>query len=228
MTFNVALWDIWNDSCCVVICKAKMFLTRGIISAWSIQKHCSSRFDYSPRGFIHIQLPVHRLLLLGVSSLILPTPFGRTFQLLECRVTSHMSQEPWPCNGEDPWLSSKGRTMGVGKAVLCSRGSSSTVWSESGPCCRTIAYFVGNKRGEGLVQYNMSQTLPIQGNYLVVLVCPRICYKIYLAIYHTRKNIKKNQKMGLMQILGDYGTLSIVRHVGLHIDFSFMKSSLDL
>ena len=64
------------------------------------------------------------------------------------KATSHMSQEPWPCNGEDPWLSSKGRTMGVGKAVLCSHGPSSIVWSENGPCCRTIAYFVGrSKRG---------------------------------------------------------------------------------
>ena len=75
------------------------------------------------------------------------------------RATSHMSQEPWPCNGEDPWLSSKGRTMGVGKAVLCSHGPSSIVWSENGPYCGTIAYFVGEKRGEDLVYYNMSQTL---------------------------------------------------------------------
>ena len=41
------------------------------------------------------------------------------------------------------------------------------------------------------------------------------------------KYIKKCQKVGLMQIPGDYETLSIVRHVGLHVDFSFMKSSLD-
>ena len=35
------------------------------------------------------------------------------------RPTSHSSQEPWPCNGEDPWLSPKGHsTMSVGKVVL--------------------------------------------------------------------------------------------------------------
>ena len=66
-----------------------------------------------------------------------------------------------PCKGEDPWLSSIGRTMGVGKAVLCSHGLSSIVGSENGPCCGTIVYFVGGKRGDGLVEYNMSQTLTI-------------------------------------------------------------------
>ena len=63
------------------------------------------------------------------------------------RATSHTSQQPWPCSGEDPWFSSKGRIMGVGKAVLGSHGLSSIVWSENGPCCRTIAYFVGGLRG---------------------------------------------------------------------------------
>jgi hypothetical protein len=67
------------------------------------------------------------------------------------RATSHMSQEPWPCNGEDPWLSFKGHTMGVGIAVLCSHGPSSIVWSENGPCCGTIVCFVGGKRGENLI-----------------------------------------------------------------------------
>ena len=35
-------------------------------------------------------------------------------------------------------------------------------------------------------------------------------------------------EVGRMKILRDRETLSIVRHVGLHIDFSSMKSSLDL
>ena len=34
--------------------------------------------------------------------------------------------------------------------------------------------------------------------------------------------------VGLMRIPGDHKTLSIVRHVGLHLDFSSMKSSLGL
>jgi len=35
-------------------------------------------------------------------------------------------------------------------------------------------------------------------------------------------------EVGLTQILGDHETLSIVRHVGLHVDFSSMKCSLSL
>ena len=69
------------------------------------------------------------------------------------RATSHRSQEPWPCNGEDPWLSSRGRTMCVGKAIIWSHGPSSIVWSENGPCCGTIAYFVGEK--EGRIWFNI-------------------------------------------------------------------------
>ena len=74
-------------------------------------------------------------------------------QEVTLRATSNMSQEPWPCNGEDPWLASKGRIMGVGEVVLCSHGPSSIVWSENGPCCGTIAYFIGGKKrgGFGLI-----------------------------------------------------------------------------
>ena len=35
-------------------------------------------------------------------------------------------------------------------------------------------------------------------------------------------------EVGLMNTLGDHEALSIVHHVGLHVDFSSMKSSLDL
>ena len=35
-------------------------------------------------------------------------------------------------------------------------------------------------------------------------------------------------EMGLTKIPGDYKTLSIVRHVVLYVEFSSMKSSLDL
>ena len=35
-------------------------------------------------------------------------------------------------------------------------------------------------------------------------------------------------EVGLMRIPGDHETLSIVHHVGLHLDFSSMKSSLGL
>ena len=73
--------------------------------------------------------------------------------VVSMRATSHKSQEPWPCNDEDPWLSSKSRTMGVGKAVLCNHRPSSIVWSEKGSCCRTIAYFIGGK--EGRIWFNI-------------------------------------------------------------------------
>ena len=69
--------------------------------------------------------------------------------------------------------------MGVGKAVLGSHGTLSIVWSENEPCCGTIAYFVGGKRGEDLVQYDMSQSVPIWENYLVVFVDHGICHGIY-------------------------------------------------
>ena len=36
------------------------------------------------------------------------------------------------------------------------------------------------------------------------------------------------QEVGPTKIPGDHETLSIVRHVGLHVDFSSTKSSLDL
>ena len=107
-------------------------------------------------------------------------PYG-----LKVRADLHMSQEPWPCDGEDPWLSSKGCTMGVGKAILCSHKLLSIVWSENEPCCKTIAYFVGGKREEDLVWHNMSQTLSIWENYLVVLVCHGIYYGICWGIFPT-------------------------------------------
>jgi hypothetical protein len=77
----------------------------------------------------------------------------------------------------------------------------------------------------------------------VVFVYPGICSRIYTAIYSkvcpTGKNIKKFMvswnlhqahllEVGLTKIPGDHETLSIVRHVGLHVDFSSMKSSLAL
>ena len=119
------------------------------------------------------------------------------------RATSYTSQEPWPCNGEDPWFSSKGRTMGVGRVVLGSHGTSSIVWSESGPCCETIAYFVGGKGGEDLVSYSMSQTLRIWENYLVILVshgiyykiCYEICPEFVMLEYFYKKYIKKPLKI---------------------------------
>ena len=77
----------------------------------------------------------------------------------------------------------------------------------------------------------------------MVFVCPRIgsgiCHAICLEICLARINILRTHnllecvscsllKVGLTKIPGDHETLSIVRHVGLHVDFSSMKSSLGL
>ncbi len=79
------------------------------------------------------------------------------------------------------------------------------------------------------------------------VVCPEIfliCYGIFLGTCHEiypteEKNTNKIMvsrnlhqahllEVGLTKIPGDHETLSIVRHVGLHVDFSSMKSSLGL
>jgi hypothetical protein len=93
----------------------------------------------------------------------------------------------------------------------------------------------------------MSQTLSIQENYLVVFVNPRtcpgirygICPAICLEIYHVGRNIKKVMvsrnlrqthllEVGLTQVPVDHAPLSIVRHVGLHVDFSSTNFFLGL
>ena len=75
------------------------------------------------------------------------------------KATSHTSQEPWPCDGEDPWLSSKGNTMGVGKAVLGSHGPSSLVWSENDHFAGPLHILLAEK--EGRIWFNI------------------ICFKLY-------------------------------------------------
>ena len=92
---------------------------------------------------------------------------------------------------------------------------------------------------------NMFQTLPIWENYLVLFVSLGICpinyfgtrYEIYPEICLVEKYLKKIMvsrnlrqahllEVGLARIPGDHETLFIVRHVGLHVDNSSMKSSL--
>ena len=109
------------------------------------------------------------------------------------RTIGHMSQEPWPCNGEDPWLTSKCCTIGVGKAILCSHGPSSKMWSENIPFCGTFEYFVGGKKRGGL-GFNIIciKLYLIWENYLVVFFCheiyPATCHEIYLAIKNYSKS----------------------------------------
>jgi hypothetical protein len=51
-------------------------------------------------------------------------------------------------------LSSKGRTICVGKAILCRDMLSNILWNENGPCWGTIAYFIGGKEGQpSLITY---------------------------------------------------------------------------
>ena len=60
-------------------------------------------------------------------------------------------------------------------------------------------------------------------------------YVLKFALHYVMKIVmlENNNKeshglMELVKIPGDHETLSIVHHVGLHVDFSSMKSSLDL
>ena len=67
------------------------------------------------------------------------------------------------------------------------------------------------------------------------VVCPRIYPEIYLAKKIFKKILVSRNfrqahllEVGLTKIPGDHETLSLVRHVGLHVDLSSMKYSLGL
>ena len=77
------------------------------------------------------------------------------------------------------------------------------------------------------------------GGIVCLEICPRIYYRIYPKSILLKKNILKIVvsrnlrhahllEAGLTKIPRDHETLSIVHHVGLHVEFSSMKSSLDL
>ena len=113
--------------------------------------------------------------------------------------------------------------MGVGKAVFGSHGPSSMVRSENGPYCGTITYFVGGKKGR--IWFNIICLKLYQ--FQRFFCCLGIYYGIYPKIYHTEKTYLKSHGL-LTKIPGDHEILSIVCHVGLHVDFSSMKFSLGL
>ena len=150
------------------------------------------------------------------------------------KASLHMGQEPWPCNGEDPWLSSEGRTMGVGKTVVCSHGPSRIVWSENGPCCGTTAYFGWRKkRGWFALTYYVSNSINLRESL------SGVCLSWYPRISLVRKDIQEVMvsrnlcqahllEVGLTKFPRNHESLSIIHHVGLHVDFSSMKSSLGL
>jgi hypothetical protein len=132
-------WNMIHSMQCRKLCRLYMHLALSTYSVgpssvvWS--SDLGPALPFPPMRVLEVKLSQALSLVCGVAF----------------RATSHMSQEPWPCNGEDPWLSSKGHIMCVGKAIIYSHGPSSIVWSENGPCCGTIAYFVGGKRGEDLM-----------------------------------------------------------------------------
>jgi hypothetical protein len=93
----------------------------------------------------------------------------------------------------------------------------------------------------------MSQTFLLKENYLVVFgslgiyhgICSEICLAVCPEICHVGENIKKFMvsrnfrqthllEVGLTQIPVDHRPLSIVRHVGLHVDFSSTNFLLGL
>ena len=87
--------------------------------------------------------------------------------LMKLRATLHMSQESWPCNGEDPWFSCNGCTMGVGNVVLCSVLKHSVKWEWI--MLRDHCIFCWQKKRGKLVWCNMSQTLSIRSNVRNIL-----------------------------------------------------------
>ena len=68
----------------------------------------------------------------------------------------------------------------------------------------------------------------------MLFVCLGIYYGIYLQYVLLEKIVKKVmvshilRYVELTKIPGNHETLSIVHHVGLHVDFSSMKSSLGI
>ena len=130
--------------------------------------------------------------------------------------------------------------MDVGKAILCRHKPSSIVWSENGPCCGNRCIFHWRKK-EARIWFNII--------CLKFYLFERITWWCLSVLEHApqyvlkfvmlEKRLKKIvvswnlcqahlQEVGLMKISGDHKTLSIVCHVGLHIDFSSTKSSLGL
>ena len=182
--------------------------------------------------------------MLSQSAHLWRTKNEKTITIVSALYLADASCEPQPCYGEDPWLSSKGRTMGVGKAILCSQGPSSIVWSKNGPCCRTIAYFVGRKKRGGfdLIKYvsnsiNLRESLGgvclfwnLSWNLSYNLSWNLSCWKKILKKVMVSHNFCQAHllEVGLTQILGDHETLFIISHIGLHVDCSSMKSSLNL
>ena len=71
----------------------------------------------------------------------------------------------------------------LGKPFLGSHGPSSILWSEDGPCCETIAYFVGGKRGGFDLIKDVSKSTNLRdfvchGIYYEICpeIRPKICY----------------------------------------------------
>ena len=62
----------------------------------------------------------------------------------------------------------------------------------------------------------------------MVFVCPRIYHGIYKINGLPKFASGPPVGGGLTKIMGAHETLPIVRHVGLHVDFSSVKSSLGL
>ena len=106
--------------------------------------------------FLHV-ISSHEIVLLynGVTSMwhvlsfVAATAYGHKYKMeakMDVRATSHMSQWPWPWNGEGPWLLSNSGTMGIGLSILCGDSSSNIVWNKNGLCWGNVAYFISGKR----------------------------------------------------------------------------------
>ena len=82
---------------------------------------------------------------------------------------------------------------------------------------------------ESIVQFVMEYALKLVLKFVLKLVLEKF---VLLKIIFKKKSQNLRQahvlEVGLIKILGDHGTLSIVGHVELHVDFSSRKSSLGI
>ena len=115
--------------------------------------------------------------------------------------------------------------MGVGKVVSCSHGPSNIVWSENGPCCGTIAFFVGMKRKERIwfkkICLNLYKFERTTWRCLSLLksALQFVMFEKILKVTVSR-NLRQTHllEVDLTKTPGDHKTLSTIRHVGFHVD----------
>ena len=145
------------------------------------------------------------------------------------RATSHMSWEPWPCNGEDLWLSSKCYTMGVGKLFYVVTGPQAWCEVRMDHVVGPLHALLAEKEGRiwfNIICFKLYQFKIITWWCMLVLeFTMESNLKYVLKFVLLPKILKKSRST---RILVDHAPLFTTCHVGLHVDFSSMNFSWDL